>query len=77
MAHHNLAEADVSTIALESLLYQMLGPLTDMRGENIVIRDILPALQIPEHVITPILKLIDFGDALEITDPVARRNMVE
>lgn len=74
MAYYN-AEQDgnqvnVTTATLESLDNIAPGPLShqDIQGGNIVVGAIMPDFQAPEHYLTPILKLIDFGEANEI-DP--------
>ncbi|RYO83326.1 hypothetical protein DL766_000065 [Monosporascus sp. MC13-8B] len=69
---------DLSATALGPLPSMAPGPLAhlDMKGENIVIGDLLPELQNPEHVMSPILKLIDFGSAEDVVDPEARREHI-
>ncbi|RYP61308.1 hypothetical protein DL770_009817 [Monosporascus sp. CRB-9-2] len=70
--------ADLSATTLGNLPSMAPGPLAhlDMKGENIVIGDLLPELQHPEHVISPILKLIDFGGAEDVVDPEARQERI-
>ncbi|RYP14692.1 hypothetical protein DL765_006219 [Monosporascus sp. GIB2] len=69
---------DLSATVLGALPSMAPGPLAhlDMKGENIVIGDLLPELQNPEHVISPILQLIDFGSAEDVVDPEARRERI-
>ncbi|RYP75252.1 hypothetical protein DL769_003863 [Monosporascus sp. CRB-8-3] len=69
---------DLSATSLGTLPSMAPGPFAhlDMKGENIVIGDLLPELQNPEHVISPILKLIDFGGSEDVVDPEARRQRI-
>ncbi|RYP37440.1 hypothetical protein DL767_002913 [Monosporascus sp. MG133] len=69
---------DLSATTLGNLPSMAPGPLAhlDMKGENIVIGDLLPELQRPEHVVSPILKLIDFGGAEDVVDPEARQERI-
>lgn len=75
MGYYNIAGVDPLTTMIENLANTSPGPLAhmDMTTGNIAIGDLVPALQSPEHVISPILKLIDFGEAEEIPDPAARQ----
>ncbi|KAI1479381.1 hypothetical protein F4774DRAFT_123395 [Daldinia eschscholtzii] len=67
---------NIETDALESLRRFPLGFLghKDLSRNNIAVGDLLPEVQHPEHDITPILKLLDFGTA-DVMDPGNPRSL--
>ncbi len=73
MAFFN-AEIDNKPIALERTSLETLKQIppgllahNSLRGENLMIPDWNPDLNDPEHNVTPLLQLIDFGQAEEIS----------
>ncbi|ORY70313.1 uncharacterized protein BCR38DRAFT_481450 [Pseudomassariella vexata] len=80
MAYYDSKDGDVrvdpTTVPLEHLGGRPPGNLAhmDIKGSNIVAGALIPGFQTREHDITPILKLIDFGEAQEIDDAYRERN---
>ena len=65
---YNDPTVDVSQSSLEQYAGKTAGGFLqgDMTPNNMVLGDLLPRDQTGEHVVTPIVKLIDFGEAEEI-----------